>query len=187
MRGQLEHSALDFLDPYFEEADGPVAGANWADIHTYLPDDLMVKVDVASMAHGLEARSPLLDHVLMEWAAGLPEQINMARGVTKALFKSAMEPYLPAELLYRPKMGFGLPVDHWFRDELKELAHDTLLSQSARQRGLFRPDYVRLLLDEHCNLRRDHHIRLWALLMLELWSRMWIDAPAENEILRPAA
>jgi asparagine synthase (glutamine-hydrolysing) len=187
MRGQLEHSALDFLDPYFEEADGPVAGANWADIHTYLPDDLMVKVDVASMAHGLEARSPLLDHVLMEWAAGLPEQINMARGVTKALFKSAMEPYLPAELLYRPKMGFGLPVDHWFRDELKELAHDTLLSQSARQRRLFRPDYVRLLLDEHCNLRRDHHIRLWALLMLELWSRMWIDAPAENEILRPAA
>jgi asparagine synthase (glutamine-hydrolysing) len=187
MRGLLEHSALDFLEPYFEEADSLVAGANWADIHTYLPDDLMVKVDVASMAHGLEARSPLLDHVLMEWAAGLPEQVKMARGVTKALFKSAMEPYLPAQLLYRRKMGFGLPVDHWFRNELKEFAYDTLLSQSARQRGLFRPDYVRLLLDEHRSLRSDHHIRLWALLMLELWSRMWIDAPAENVILRPAA
>jgi asparagine synthase (glutamine-hydrolysing) len=111
----------------------------------------------------------------------------MARGVTKTLFKSAMEQYLPAELLYRPKMGFSCPVDHWFRNELKEFAHDTLLSQSARQRGLFRPDYVQRLLDEHCSLTGDHHMRLWALLMLELWFRMWIDAPAKAEILRPAA
>jgi asparagine synthase (glutamine-hydrolysing) len=187
MRDQLGRSALDLLDPYFADADSLVAGANWADIHTYLPDDLMVKVDVASMAHGLEARSPLLDHVLMEWAVGLPEQVKMARGVTKALFKSAMEPYLPAELLHRPKMGFSCPVDQWFRNEIKELAYDTLLSQSAAQRGLFRPDYVRILLDEHCSLTRDHHTRLWALLMLELWFRMWIDVPAETEILRPAA
>ena len=187
MRDQLGRSALDLLEPYFAEADSLVAGANWADIHTYLPDDLMVKVDVASMAHGLEARSPLLDHVLMEWAVGLPEEVKLARGVTKALFKSAMEPYLPAELLYRPKMGFSCPVDHWFRNEIKELAYDTLLSQSARQRGLFRPDYVQRLLDEHCGFTRDHHTRLWALLMLELWFRMWIDAPAEAEILRPAA
>ena len=186
MRDQLGRSALDLLEPYFAEADSLVAGANWADIHTYLPDDLMVKVDVASMAHGLEARSPLLDHVLMEWAVGLPEEVKMARGVTKALFKSAMEPYLPAELLYRPKMGFSCPVDHWFRNEIKELAYDTLLSQSAKQRGLFRPDYVQRLLDEHCGFTRDHHTRLWALLMLELWFRMWIDAPAEAEILRPA-
>ena len=187
MRDQLGRSALDLLEPYFAEADSLVAGANWADIHTYLPDDLMVKVDVASMAHGLEARSPLLDHVLMEWAVGLPEEVKLARGVTKALFKSAMEPYLPAELLYRPKMGFSCPVDHWFRNEIKELAYDTLLSQSARQRGIFRPDYVQRLLDEHCGFTRDHHTRLWALLMLELWFRMWIDAPAEAEILRPAA
>jgi len=187
MQEQLGGSALDLLEPYFAETDSLVAGANWADIHTYLPDDLMVKVDVASMAHGLESRSPLLDHVFMEWAAGISEHVKMARGVTKALFKSAMEPYLPAELLYRPKMGFGCPVDHWFRNELKELAHDTLLSQTARQRGLFRPDYIRRLLDEHCSFTRDHHTRLWALLMLELWFLMWIDAPAKAEILRPAA
>ena len=123
---------------------------NRPDLHTYLPDDLVVKVDVAGIAHGLECRSPLLDHVLIEWAASLPDHIRMARGVTKALLKSAMEPYLPAELLYWPKMGFGCPVDHWFRSELKELAYDTLLSPSARQRGVFRPDYVRLLLYEHC-------------------------------------
>jgi asparagine synthase (glutamine-hydrolysing) len=187
MQEQLERSALDLLDPYFAATDSLVAGANWADIHTYLPDDLMVKVDVATMAHGLEARSPLLDHVLMEWAVGLPEEVKMARGVTKALFKSAMEPYLPAELLYRPKMGFSCPVDHWFRNELKELAYDTLLSQNATERGLFRPAHIRLLLDQHCSRTRDHHTRLWALLMLELWFQMWIDAPAESEILRPAA
>jgi len=183
---QGERSALDLFEPYFAEADSLVAGANWTDLHTYLPDDLMVKVDVASMAHGLESRSPLLDHVLMEWAAGIPEEVRMARGVTKALFKSAMEPYLPAELIYRPKKGFSPPLGHWFRNDLKELAYDTLLSRSATERGLFRPEYVRLLLDEHCGLARDHHTRLWALLMLELWFQMWIDAPAKTEIFRPA-
>jgi asparagine synthase (glutamine-hydrolysing) len=187
MRHKLDASVLDLLEPYFAEADSLVTGANWADIHTYLPDDLMVKVDIASMAHGLESRSPLLDHVLMEWAAELPEKVKIAGGETKAVFKSAMEPHLPRELLYRPKMGFGCPVDHWFRNELKELAHDTLLSSSALQRGLFQADYVRLLLDEHCSLTRDHHTRLWALLMLELWYRMWIDTPAERQIIRPAA
>jgi len=187
MREQLERSALDLLEPYFGEADDLVTAANRADIHTYLPDDLMVKGCVASMAHGLEARSPLLDHVLMEWAAEVPRAAKMARGVTKSLFKSAMEPYLPAKLLYRPKMGFSCPLDHWFRCELKELAYDTLLSQSARERGVFRSDYVRLLLDEHCSATRDHHTRLWALLMLELWFRVWIDTPAEAAILRPAA
>jgi len=185
MRAQQSGSALDLLEPYFAEAESLVAGANWADLHTYLPDDLMVKVDVASMAHGLESRSPLLDHVLMEWAAGIPEEIRMARGVTKALFKSAMEPYLPAEILYRPKKGFSLPVDQWFRSDLKELAYDTLLSRRAAERGLFRQEYVRLLLDEHSGLAYDHHTRLWALLMLELWFQMWIDAPAETEIYCP--
>ena len=145
----------------------------------------MVKVDVASMAHGLEARSPFLDHVFMEWAAELPEQLKMAHGRTKALFKSAMEPYLPNELLYRPKMGFGCPVDHWFRSELKEFAHETLLSQSARERGLFRPAYVRRLLEEHCAFTQDHHTRLWALLMLELWFQMWIDALTEPGAFHP--
>jgi asparagine synthase (glutamine-hydrolysing) len=185
MQEHLAGAALDLLEPYFAEADSLVSGANWADIHTYLPDDLMVKVDVATMAHGLEARSPLLDHVFMEWAAELPEQLKMAHGETKALFKSAMEPYLPNELLYRPKMGFGCPVDHWFRSELKEFAYETLLSQSARERGLFRPDYVRHLLEEHCAFTRDHHTRLWALLMLELWFQMWIDPPAEPGAFQP--
>ncbi|HYZ40632.1 MAG TPA: asparagine synthase (glutamine-hydrolyzing), partial [Stellaceae bacterium] len=183
MRDNLQRSALDLFDPYFERKKSLTVGANWADIHIYLPDDLLVKVDVASMAHGLETRSPMLDHVFMEWAMGLPEPARLA----KSLFKSAMEPYLPAELLYRPKMGFSCPIDQWLRNELKELAHGSLLSQAARERGLFRPGYVRRLLEEHCNYSRDHHTRLWALLMLELWFQMWIDAPAQAQILRPAA
>ena len=187
MREQLNRSALELLDPYFEAGDGLVAAANRADIHTYLPDDLMVKVDVASMAHGLEARSPLLDHTLLEWAVTIPDRVKLAHGITKALFKSAMRPYLPRKLLYRRKMGFSCPIDHWFRNELKELAYDTLLSRQSRERGLFRPDYLRRLLDEHCSSTANHHPRLWALLMLELWFCMWLDAPAETGILRPAA
>jgi asparagine synthase (glutamine-hydrolysing) len=187
MREQLGRSALELLDPYFEAGDGLVAAANRADIHTYLPDDLMVKVDVASMAHGLEARSPLLDHLFLEWAVAIPDRVKLAHGITKALFKSAMRPYLPRKLLYRRKMGFSCPIDHWFRNELKELAYDTLLSRQSRERGLFRPNYVRQLLDEHCRSAANHHARLWALLMLELWFRMWLDGPAETEILRPAA
>jgi asparagine synthase (glutamine-hydrolysing) len=182
-----EHSAASLLTPYFAPNISLVAGANRADIHTYLPDDLMVKIDVAGMAHGLEARSPLLDHELMEWAAALPDTIRMRRGALKALFKSAMEPYLPRAVLYRPKRGFGCPIDRWFRQELKEMAYDTLLSQSARQRGLFRPNYVRQLLDQHCAYRFNHQNRLWALLMLESWFRMWIDTPAHAAVLRPAA
>jgi asparagine synthase (glutamine-hydrolysing) len=187
MRGHSAGSALDLLEPYFAEAGGLVAGANWADFHTYLPDDLMVKVDVASMAHGLEARSPLLDHVLLEWAARIPTEIRMQGGTLKGLFKAAMAPYLPAPILKRRKMGFGIPIDQWFRSDLKELAHDVLLSRSARERGLLRPDYVQGLLDQHCTEERDHHTRLWALLMLELWFRMWIDGPPEAATLRPAA
>jgi asparagine synthase (glutamine-hydrolysing) len=181
MRDQLERSALDRLEPYFEGAD-LVAEANWADLHSYLPDDLLTKVDGASMAHGLEARSPLLDHVLVEWAVAIPQRIKMAHGATKALFKSAMAPYLPAELLYRPKMGFGCPIDQWLRNELRELAYDLLLSRRAMERGLFRPDYVRRLLDEHCTGSRDHQMRLWALLILELWFQIWIDAPTRGHL-----
>jgi asparagine synthase (glutamine-hydrolysing) len=186
MPQSVDNSVLDLLDQYFAEAPSLVSGANWADLHTYLPDDLMVKVDVAGMAHGLEARSPLLDHVLMEWAATIPEEAKIKGGETKALFKAAMEPYLPAEVLYRPKKGFSPPLARWFRGDLKQLAYDVLLSQTARERGLFRSNYVQDLLDEHCEMVRDHHTRLWALLMLELWFRAWIDAPSVGA-MRPAA
>lgn len=173
----LADSSIAMLDKWFDESPSFVAGAAWADIHTYLPDDLLVKVDIASMAHSLEARSPLLDHKLMEWAARIPSAQKFAGGETKAILKSALESFLPHEVLYRPKMGFGVPIDRWLRNEIKDFAHDILLSTEARQRGLVKPEYVQMLLDEHCGGVRLHHTRLWGLLMLELWFRMWIDAP----------
>src|SRR5215469_1350045 len=187
MQEQLPRADLDLFEPYFAAAGSLVAGANRADLHTYLPDDLLVKVDVASMAHGLETRSPLLDHVFVEWAVGLPDRLKLARGTSKALFKSAMAPYLPADLMHRPKMGFSCPIDHWFRNEMKELAYDTLLSHRASGRSLFRPTHIRRLLDEHCGMRQDHHQQLWALLVLELWFEMWIDGSPEPPVRQPDA
>ncbi len=175
MRPLLTGSTLALLDPYFARAASLTGGASWADLHTYLPDDLLVKVDVASMAHSLEARSPFLDHVLMEWAATIPVAEKL-RGGLKSLLKEAMEPHLPHDLLHRSKMGFGVPIDHWFRAELRPMLRDTLLDDTARRRALFRPRWVERTIDEHVSGRRSHHTRLWAMLMLELWFRMWIDA-----------
>jgi asparagine synthase (glutamine-hydrolysing) len=152
-------------------------GAAWADIHTYLPDDLLVKVDIASMANSLEARSPFLDHELMSWAATIPENQRFTRSEPKALLKKAMEPFLPRDLLYRPKMGFGVPVELWLRGELKEIVRETLLGRTATERGLFRHDAIEEMLTRHWS-GENFAPQLWALLMLELWFQMWID-PAE--------
>lgn len=187
MRPFLATSALDLLDPYFDEAPDFVSGANWADTHVYLPDDLLVKVDIASMAVSLESRSPLLDHRLMEWAFSLPASVKAPDGVAKGLFKKAMEPYLPHDLLYRPKMGFGCPIDHWLRADLREMAQDLLLSDRAAARGIVNREYVAQLLEEHLSGQTSHHTRLFALLNMELWFRMWADQSAEAALQSPAA
>jgi asparagine synthase (glutamine-hydrolysing) len=177
---------LDLLAPWFD-VEAPIAArAAYADINTYLPDDLLTKVDVASMAHGLEGRSPFLDHEFMAFAATIPASLKM-RGIrTKALLRDAMAERLPAAVVNARKMGFGVPIDRWFQGELREMAYDVLLSAAARDRGLFRPAAVKALLDEHASGRRRHHHRLWALLFLELWFRTWIDA-AEAPITPPLA
>ena len=178
LRDKLSDDCLGTLAPWFE-GDAPVAArAASADIHTYLPDDLLVKVDVATMAHGLEARSPFLDHEFMEFAAIIPAGTKMRGLRTKSVLKSAMANRLPRELLRRPKMGFGVPIERWLRDELREMAYDVLLSERARARGLFCHDRIRQLLDDHVARRRANHYRIWALLFLELWFCMWIDPPS---------
>ncbi len=172
---RLADDPLRGLDRWLTGA-APIAGrVAYADIHSYLPDDLLVKIDVASMAHGLEARSPFLDHEFMEFAAAIPADMKMTRGRTKGLLKDAMAARLPRELVNRPKMGFGVPIERWLRVELREMAHDVLLSDRARDRGLFHPEAVRILLEDHQSGRRANHYRIWALLFLEIWFRMWID------------
>lgn len=146
-----------------------------ADVHLYLPYDLLVKADIACMAHGLEARSPFLDHRLMEFAAALPPDMKLRGMRTKYLLKQAFAPLLPREILNRKKMGFGVPLHRWFRQELRDMAYDVLLDGRARGRGYFRPEVVRRLLEEHVRLQADHSYRLWALLWLELWHRQFVD------------
>lgn len=145
------------------------------DFGLYLPDTLMTKVDVASMAHSLEARSPLLDHKFMEFVAQIPSDLKLKDGTeSKHIFKRAAEPYLPHEVIYRNKMGFGVPIDHWFRNELKEMVYDVLLSKSAIDRGYFKRDYIENMLDRHQKGESWQYL-IWNLLMLELWHLMFID------------
>jgi asparagine synthase (glutamine-hydrolysing) len=149
-----------------------------ADVHTYLPDDLLVKVDIATMAHGLEARSPLLDYELMEFAASLPSTYKVKGGIKKYILKKAVEALLPAAILSRPKVGFGVPIEQWFRKELREFAADLLLSQRAIERGYFRKAGIERLLEEHVKGTHPWHYQLWNLVMLEMWHRQVVDEGA---------
>jgi asparagine synthase (glutamine-hydrolysing) len=147
----------------------------YLDLNLYLPDTLMTKTDIAGMAHSLEARMPLLDPPFMEFVATIPPELKLKDGtISKYIFKKAVEPYLPHEVIYRRKMGFGVPTDHWFRHELKEMAYDILLSQRAVQRGYFKRDYVQSLLDRHQKGENWQYF-IWNLLMLEMWHLMFID------------
>jgi asparagine synthase (glutamine-hydrolysing) len=170
-------SAKRILDPWFARANGAgiVDAALLTDIMTYLPNDLLVKVDIASMANSLEARSPFLDHHVMEFAASLPEKYKLRGLTTKYLLKRVLRQLLPAENLDRRKMGFGVPIGHWFRGQLQPFLRETILSDSALRRDLFRPEAVRRLVELHTSGERDYSHQLWTLLMLELWFQKFID------------
>ena len=144
-----------------------------------LPGDMLVKVDRASMAASLEVRCPLLDHRLAEFAAGLPLAWKWRDGKGKRILLEALGDRLPPELLTRPKMGFGVPIDHWFRGPLRALVHDSILSRRFLARGIVSPEFARYLLEEHESGRRDNQHQIYALLMLELWYRE-LEAPAAN-------
>jgi asparagine synthase (glutamine-hydrolysing) len=146
-----------------------------ADVSLYLADDLLVKMDRATMAHSLEARSPFLDHVFMEFVAALPSAFKLAWKQKKRVLKESLRGLVPDMLLDRPKMGFSLPVAKWLREDLYEMVHDVLLSSRALQRGYFEPQVVAKLLHEHYAGQIDHGAKLWDLLMLELWHRTFID------------
>ena len=165
------------LEPWFAKANGAgiVDAALLTDTMTYLPNDLLVKMDIASMTVSLEARSPFLDHHLMEFAASLPEKLKLRRLTTKYLLKRVLKKLVPAENLNRSKMGFGVPIGHWFRGAMQPFLRETLLSEKALGRGLFKPEMVRQLIDSHVSVKADHSHRLWTLLMLELWFERFID------------
>ncbi|MCI0410409.1 MAG: asparagine synthase C-terminal domain-containing protein, partial [Acidobacteria bacterium] len=145
------------------------------DTHNYLPDDLLVKVDITAMAHSLEVRCPFLDHPLVEFAARLPAHWKLRRLTSKFILKKAMRGKLPRGILRRSKMGFGIPLDLWFRNGLRTLVHETVLSDRALERPFFDAPAVRRLVERHMAGVENHGFRLWALVMLELWCRRFLD------------
>jgi len=161
----------------------PVTRAMFADLTTYLPGDLLVKVDLASMANSLECRAPFLDHRVVELAIAMPleRKIGLRSGRTKIVLKQAFADLLPPPIKSRPKMGFGVPISRWFRDELKNELRSVLLDPVCLERGLFRPESIEKMVAEHVDGKREHSFRLWALLMLELWFRRHLDEPASGK------
>jgi asparagine synthase (glutamine-hydrolysing) len=162
----------------------PVTRAMVADLLTYLPGDLLVKVDLASMAHGLECRGPFLDHRVVELALAMPlrRKLRLRGGRSKVVLKQAFADLIPPAIQTRPKMGFGMPIDRWFRGALQDELRAVLLDPVSLNRGLFRPETVTLLIDEHTKGRRDHAYRLWSLLMLEWWFRNHVDSEASHGV-----
>ena len=168
--------AAEFLADALARANrrDPLSAFSLADLVTYLPCDLMTKVDIASMAHGLECRQPFLDYRVVELAARMPGRLKFRRGRGKRILRETFADLLPATIARRSKMGFGVPLNQWFRHELKDFAHEVLLDRRSAQRGYFRPEAISALLAEHEQGRFNHGYRLWSLLILELWFREWI-------------
>jgi asparagine synthase (glutamine-hydrolysing) len=173
------NAEANFGAPFARFGKLPLAGQMMAfDFETYLPEDCLTKVDRMSMAHSIESRVPLLDHLVVEFAASLPPSMKIQGDRRKHLLKQLAYRLIPRELLDRPKQGFGVPIGHWFRGSLRDLFGDVLGSPTTRQRGYFNYALIDRVLEEHLTGRRDHALRLWQLVVFELWHRQYVDAAA---------
>lgn len=149
------------------DTDDALALVQYIDLHTYLVGDINTKIDRTSMAHSLEVREPLMDHPLVEWIASLPSHLKVRRGESKFLLKKSMEQYLPHDLMYRPKMGFSVPLASWFRGPLRDRVREALLGDQMLETGFFNADYLHKLVDQHQSGIRDYSAPIWTLLMFE--------------------
>src|SRR6266404_5461142 len=182
MLPHLGHCSYERLLPYFTEGVMPEEAAGRFDSGTYLPDDLLVKVDIAAMAHGLELRAPFLNHELVAWIARIPTDRKIWDREGKALLKTALEPWLPRECMYRDKVGFRVPVAKFMNDEIRAQTDEILLSDRFIDRGIMRADFVTELLGGDERQRLSHGTRLWSLLALEMWFRTWIDSDSNQRL-----
>jgi asparagine synthase (glutamine-hydrolysing) len=171
------YDAQEVFDGHAARAgtDDPLALIQYLDLKTYLVGDINTKVDRASMAHSLEVREPLMDHPLVEWLATLPSSLKIQGQEGKHLFKKAMEPHLPADVLYRPKMGFSVPLARWFRGPLKDRVRNAVLGERLAATGWFERATLQQLVDGHQNGTSDHSASLWSLLMFEAFLRTQVD------------
>ena len=167
--------AAEIFHAHGARTDDAVGRLLYLDAKTYLPGDILTKVDRMSMAASLEARVPLLEHKLIEFVSRMPASLKMRGGESKYIFKRAVRGLVPDEILDRPKQGFGVPINEWINRELRERIRDTFADARTRSRGVFEPAYVDVLLDEHRRGRRNHSNALWALFILELWQRSFAD------------
>jgi len=171
------YHAIEVFNAHTERApDHPLSMAQYLDFKTYLPGDILVKVDRASMAHALEVRVPILDQQFVEWVSGLPPEMKLRDGQGKHIFKRALEPYLPEDLLYRPKMGFAVPLARWFRGPLRDRVRASLLGPTLADTGLFERKVLTEIIDRHQSGVRDYSAALWALLMFEAFHRQVLGA-----------
>ena len=182
------HRAVDVFHEHALRArtDDPLSMIQYLDMQTYLVGDINTKVDRASMAHALEVREPLMDHPLVEWAASLSSNVKVRGGESKWLLKKAMEPHLPHAIMYRPKMGFAVPLVRWFRGPLRERVKAALLDGELGRTGFFNRPYLEHLVDAHASGRRDYSGPLWSLLMFEAFLRQ-AGTTESSDAVRPAA
>jgi len=167
------YDAREVLARHMEAAptEDPLTRIQYADMKTYLPGDILTKVDRASMAHSLEVRVPLLDHPFVEWSAGIPSRLKLRGREGKYIFKKALEPYVPAEVMYRPKMGFAVPLSGWFRGALRDRVRQAVCGPTLAETGMFDQAYLARLVDEHQSGVREHSAILWSLLMFDSFLR----------------
>jgi len=177
------YNAREVFDRHARNAgtDDPLALVQYLDLKTYLPGDINTKVDRASMANSLEVREPLMDHPLVEWLATLPSSLKLRDGEGKFLLKRAMEPRLPEAVLYRPKMGFAVPLARWFRGPLRGRVREAVLGERLADTGWFNRDYLSHLVDAHASGVRDYSAPLWSLLMFDAFLRTSDPAAARAQ------
>ncbi len=167
------YKAVEVFRRYAQQAptDNPLSLVQYLDIKTYLPGDILTKVDRASMAHALEVRVPLLDHKLVEWMATLQPDVKLKGREGKYIFKKALEDYLPNDILYRPKMGFSVPLNAWFKGPLKDRVREALLGETMARSGLFNQAFLEQMVNQHQSGLRDYSAAIWSLLMFEAFLR----------------
>jgi asparagine synthase (glutamine-hydrolysing) len=179
LRRELQgYAAVEVLNRHARRApsDHPLSLVQYLDLKTYLVGDINTKVDRAGMAHGLEVREPLMDHPLVEWLSSLPPSLKVRNGEGKYLLKKALEPYLPSSILYRPKMGFAVPLTKWFRGPLRQSVRQAVLGSVLADTGWFEASYLRKLVDDHQSGLRDYSAPLWTLMMFESFLRNMMGA-----------
>ena len=174
--------SLDFLSEKYEEieTDDLLDKLLYLDINSYLPEDLLVKMDIATMANSLEARVPFLDHKLMEFVAGIPSHFKLKGSISKFILKKTFSDFLPEAVLKRKKMGFGVPISRWIKNELRDYVYEVLLDRKTLNRGYFKKEAIERLLEEHIASRYDHSAKIWALLFLEIWFRIFMDPKGDS-------